>query len=195
MPVDYPTDLTREEWLQAAARRIEADWSAFESMPRYRVTCGFPSKGARARTRRVIGQCYDASASADGAHEVMVSPVIADPIEALHVLAHEMLHAAVGVANGHGPAFKRGMRGIMEGKATATRPTETFRAWAELVVDDIGPYPHAVLDPGSERRQTTRMLKVECRCEETPYIARLSRAQLDRGAPICPLCGSEMRPA
>lgn len=39
------------------------------------------------------------------------------------------------------------------------------------------------------RRQTCRLLKVECKCG---YVARTTRKWLDRGAPICPTCNVSM---
>jgi hypothetical protein len=72
------------------------------SLPRYRVAIGFPSTGKRGKR---IGECWDGRASADGTFEVLIRPDQSDPIEVAAILAHELVHAAVGLECGHNPTL------------------------------------------------------------------------------------------
>jgi hypothetical protein len=87
---------TREAWLNAVVAHFKPDFAGYGyPLPeRLRVTCGWPSKGALALKARRIGECWHPKASEDGAVEVFISPVLADPIEVGHVLVHELCHAA-----------------------------------------------------------------------------------------------------
>lgn len=51
--------MTREEWLQAAAAKLDAmiEAAGFEAKP-VRVSVGFPSKRGMSANRKVIGQCW-----------------------------------------------------------------------------------------------------------------------------------------
>ena len=69
---------------------------------------------------------------------------------------------------------------------TATVAGDKFKAWARPVLDIIGDYPHAELQPANAiKKQSTRMLK--CVCSDCGYIAYTSGKWLaDMGAPHCP---------
>jgi hypothetical protein len=63
------------------------------------------------------------------------------------ILAHGLVHAAVGVEQGHGPAFGKVARAIgLDGKLTATVPGERFVAAVAPILAEVGPVPHAPLD-------------------------------------------------
>nr|MDP9196481.1 SprT-like domain-containing protein [Pseudomonadota bacterium] len=155
-------------------------------LPPVRIAIGFPSTG---RKGRVIGECWDSSASADRHHEILIRPDQADCIEVAAILAHELIHAAVGIPARHGPRFRRVALAIgLTGKMTATRPGPDFLARAAPLLEQIGPLPHAALGFGRStgpRKQGTRLIK--CECQECGYIARVARKWLeDAGAPHCP---------
>jgi hypothetical protein len=134
----------REQWLTETAVRLARDFDGIGrplDLRKIRLTCGFPSRGALAR-RRVIGQCWSASASADGTIEVLISPTIADSVVVAATLVYELVHAAVGTDAGHGPRFRevavqRGLPGKMT--ATVAGPELTMRLNA--LVAELGPYP------------------------------------------------------
>jgi hypothetical protein len=94
----------REAWLTAAAEHFRPDFEAhgYPLPERLSVTCGWPSRGGLALKARTIGECWYAIASADGANEIFISPVLADPITVGHVLVHELCHAAVGMPGASG---------------------------------------------------------------------------------------------
>lgn len=176
----------REEWLKALAERLNT--LVFDgAMPAYRVACGWPSRGGTAQAKRVIGQCWDADCSADKTHEILISPNLDDPMKVAGVLAHEMIHAIVGIPAGHKKPFRDlAIKIGLVGKMTATTEGPDFIAAVEPVLKEIGAYPHAALTPGTQlKKQSTRLIKAEC--PECGYNVRVTRKWLDEvGAPLCP---------
>jgi hypothetical protein len=126
--------MNREEWLNQVAKRI-APWFENEgySLPRYRVAFGFPSTGKRGKR---IGECWDGHASADGTFEVLIRPDQSDPIAVAAILAHELVHAAVGLECGHKGAFRTVATRIgLEGKMRATVPMQKLVGGGQLPPD------------------------------------------------------------
>lgn len=180
---------TREEWLQAATGEFRHWYRVHETpIPQHvRVSCGWPSKSATSARHRRIGECWSDTRSADQAHEIFISPTLSDRGDVLAVLAHELLHASVGCEHGHKAPFKRGMKAIgLEGPARATHAGPRLQPEINRIIGALGDYPHAALTPSTrERKQSTRLLKVEC--TGCGYVARVTRVWLERdGAPLCP---------
>ncbi|KAK0342005.1 hypothetical protein LTR94_024042 [Friedmanniomyces endolithicus] len=138
---------------------------------RLRVAIGFTSRGAKGKA---IAHAPDAM-----------------PAQIAAILAHELVHAAVGIPAGHGKAFKRVALGLgLVGPMRATTPGEAFLAAVAPILDAAGPLPHARLDTDGEstapKEQKTRMLK--CECATCGYTARTARKWLEQaGAPLCPI--------
>lgn len=196
---------TREAWLVDAVE-LMAPWYAQlgQPLPAYRVSCGWP--GGRSAT--AIGECWPIESAADGVGQVFISPALADAVEVLATLAHELAHLvnhACGL-HGHGKPFRDvAVRIGLEGKMTATHAGAELEGRLKVIADKLGPYPHAVLrrqsevvvkdaKTGRERKLTpwgtpkegTRMLKVQCPgCE---WTFRAARSHIDRGLPTC-TCG------
>jgi hypothetical protein len=185
---------TREEYLVQA---VELMRPLFESkdykIPALHVTCGWPSTGALSPKSKRIGECWDSKASADGKHQIFISPWLQknDDAGPLSTLVHEVVHAVVGLAAKHGKLFKECATAVgLEGKMTSTHAgaelMEIIKQW-EL---ELGEYPHAKLDPGARptKKQTTRMFKCECR--QCGYVVRTARKWLEEiGIPHCPKHG------
>ena len=178
--------MNREEWLTKLAISLEGLFKQHgATMPLYRVTCGFPSRGALSTKNRKIGQCWSAEASKDGTHELMVSMTIDDPLKVAGVLAHEMVHAAVGIEHGHKKPFKQLATAIgLEGKMTATTEGEAFKRAVSPMIDAIGDYPHAALDSSTKPKQSTRLVKAEC--PTCGYTIRVTRKWIEAAPPCCP---------
>lgn len=176
----------RDQWLAAVAKRM-APWFAELGcpLPRYKVSIGFTSKGARGSR---IGECWDRGASAGDRFEIFIVPTLSDPIEVAAILAHELVHAAVGLACGHRGAFRRVALAIgLEGKMKTTVPGAKFLERVAPILAGIGPLPHAKLSGLSSgpKKQTTRMLR--CECSECGYTARTTAKWIkEAGAPVCP---------
>jgi hypothetical protein len=134
--------------------------------------------------------------SADGHFEIFIRPDLAHapdamPAQIAAILAHELVHAAVGIPAGHGKAFKRVALGLgLVGPMRATTPGEAFLAAIAPILEAVGPLPHARLDTDGEstapKKQKTRMLK--CECATCGYTVRTARKWLElAGAPLCPI--------
>jgi hypothetical protein len=188
--------MTREEWLIKATERVRVHGaSAGVVVPKnVRVSIGFPSSRARgSKSGRVIGQCFHPPASADGFFEVFISPVHEDSASVLSTLVHELAHAAVSPARGHGSAFRKAAINLdLIGPWTSAGfPTINgapgLPAWAEDILADLGPIPHAALDPGQlAKKQGTRMLRLTC--PGCGYIVRTTARWIAVGVPSC-VCG------
>ena len=182
---------TREEWLNQAVTELRPVFDAvkFPLPANIRVTCGFPSRHARARNR-YIGEHWSGKASEDGTHEILISPVEDDPVQVFAVLVHELAHAATD-GDGHGSLFKRCVHSLwLEGKPTATVAGDRFKAEFAPLIESLGLYPHARLNVGvTATKQTTRLIKA-C-CPSCGYTIRLTDKWVKQGLPVCPVDGNQ----
>jgi hypothetical protein len=194
----------REAWLKALVEAWRPTVVIVGQFPRLRIACGFPSRNALGRRRRTLGQCWAPFYSADGTTEIFVSPLMDDAFEVAHVVLHEILHAVVGTEHGHRGPFKRAARRVgLVGRPTCTIPNTSLAAFIKgSVLPDLGPYPHARLNPfqenimGEERipvaeptGEKTRLLKAIC--ESCGYTVRVTRKWIIlAGPPLCP-CNSD----
>ncbi len=75
------------------------------------------------------------------------------------------------------------------GKMTATVAGPELRVKLNTIVAELGAYPHEALTLGGGKKQTTRLLKVQCEC--CGYTARITQKWADVGALTCPF-GNEL---
>lgn len=191
---------TREEWLVAATVALAPLFAGVgETIPTVKVSVGWP--GGRGRKNSVIGQCWHPEAAEDNAAHIFISPVVADPLRVLDVLAHELCHAIDRNESGHRGNFARLAKGIgLEGKMTATVAGEALTETLTGIASDLGDYPHGALinlGDGADgpKKQGTRMLKVQC-ASGSGYLVRMTRKWLDEfGTPSCPCHGEPMQEA
>ncbi|WP_323162822.1 hypothetical protein [Stenotrophomonas maltophilia] len=135
----------REAWLNSlAALMAPAFVELGAPLPAFRIAVGFPSSGMNSAA---IGECWDAKASADGTFEIFIRPDQADPLAVAFVLAHELVHAAVGLEHGHKGEFARVALalGFPRPLTTAAPPTGRLLAWFESLLPQVGPLPHAAM--------------------------------------------------
>jgi hypothetical protein len=124
---------------------------------------------------------------------VLIRPDQSDPIVVAAILAHELVHAAVGLECGHKGAFRKVATRIgLEGKMTATWPGAAFKSNVAPILAAVGPLPHAALGFGASSappKQKTRLLKAER--GDCGYTVRVTRKWVDdAGAPHCPKHGA-----
>jgi len=183
------TTTNREDWLSAAVSELRPFFDAVGApLPaNVRVTCGFPSNAKRSGA---IGECWADTASADQTFEVLISPVLDDPLRVFDVLVHELCHSTAGAMN-HGVNFQR------VAAAMHLAPSPTKAAWKATcrgpafigtfgaIIDSLGAYPHAALTMNSKKVQTTRMLKAVC--PSCGYTVRLTQKWAALGLPSCPV--------
>lgn len=156
------THETRESWLNAVAAGMAPLFEVLDApLPdRVRVAIGFTSRGAKAKA---IGECWDNRLSADGHFEIFIRPDLAHapdamPAQIAAILAHELVHAAVGIPAGHGKTFKRVALGLgLVGPMRATTPGEAFLAAIAPILECVGPLPMPVSTrTGSRPRPRSR---------------------------------------
>ncbi len=177
-------NMTREEYLNQAGVELTKLFNAqgYE-VPTFNVSCSWPGGGSSLKR---IGECWPKSASDAGVNEVFISPLIADSIRALDILAHEMIHVVDDCTHGHRKEFSRIMKAIgLEGKPTATHAGERLHAEIEGIVSRLGEYPHEKLELNSPKKQQSRQLKAECTC--CGAVWRMSAKWLEQ-VTACPVC-------
>lgn len=181
--------MTREQWLEKASGLMAEGMfkRAGETVPKVRVSVGFPGGGS---ARKRIGECWNPRAAADGVSQVFISPTLSEGVRVLDVLAHELIHAVVPDA-GHKAPFKRIALAIgLTGKMTATEAGPELKAELEAMMSSLGEYPHAALTLSNRKKQTTRMLKLECLA--CGFICRASQTAIENhGLPTCG-CGERL---
>jgi hypothetical protein len=200
--------LTREEWLLKAVellRPIFAEKGYYTSGTPHalaqrdaigmtediysfpmivRVSVGFPSRGGLSNKKRTIGQCWHGSGTSDGIPHIFISPTLDAALSgdggALVTLVHELCHAIAPATAKHGPKFQRVWKTMgFEGKPTCDHAGESLVKILKGIAKQLGPYPHkALVPPPDMKPQTTRLLKLECRCGR---IIRATRKVLDAG--------------
>jgi hypothetical protein len=180
----------REAWLAAAVEYFTPDFAAhgYPFKTKVRVTCGWPSRGGLARKARTIGECWYAKASADGANEIFISPVLADPSAVLSVLVHELCHAAVWTPGHREPFRSLAVTMGLIGPMRSTTPGDLLKERLNALTEQLGPYPHAALNGNvpDRKKQSTRLLKAEClMCGYTIRITKKWVDKVDR-LPFCP---------
>ncbi len=185
---------TREQWLDEAVEMLKPlfDDGNLELPAKLKVSCGWPTHKALAGAKGpVIGQCFKDICSETGHNEIFISPVMADGVEVLAVLVHELCHAVDNCKSQHGPAFRKMMEKVgLTGKPTATVAGDDLKAKLADIARELGTYPHSTLDVTKQvKKQSTRMIKAYC--DDCGYTIRLTRAWLLQAVPDCPLCGKE----
>jgi hypothetical protein len=190
-------DITREAWLLSAIEKLipllEQAGAANVRHRKYQVSVSFPSKYVRKR----VGECWaDRASECGGINNVLVSPIVDDPIQVLGTVAHELIHADDNCESGHNGHFKKVAMALgLTGKMTATEIGEDLRPVLADMVTELGTYPHTKLNLGTnQKKQGTRMLKADCRdnacaCHDDKgngYTVRLTAKWVEVGMPTCP---------
>jgi hypothetical protein len=191
---------TRESWLRAATGELRPHFESCKlSIPNnIRFAIAFPSTGRRGAR---IGECWHSSASEDGNYEIIIRADIADAVEVLGVLVHELLHAVLPPDAGHGKIYREAALTIgLEGKMRHAMPGHLLRDQLAKLAETLGPLPHARLNiergrdnkgPADQpKKQGTRMLKASCREESCPFLVRVAATPVrEIGPPHCPKHG------
>lgn len=178
---------TREEWLVAAIQDLRDGLfkQSGAKVPDLRVSIGFPhGRGAKA----ILAQHWHPKASGDGKGSIFITPRLEAPVDILAALVHEMVHAAVGNEADHGPVFRKLAIAVgLAGKMRSTHAGAELTKRLNALHKKLGKFPHAKLDVGQGpiKKQTTRMIKMECM--QCGFIARASHSAIIAagGSPYC----------
>ena len=204
-----PSDNThayREPWLMDAVAALRTYFAQADLTIPDQLRCGFGLNTSGKKSSRK-GECWPASASADGHVEIFVSPDIAEPAEVLATLVYCLIHACMPNDAGHGPKYKAAAASIgLIGKMRRPTATAAFGELLSKVAEGLGPLPHAKLDIlqpvldrpqrplGAPKKQSVRMLKAECQGKTGKpcgYTVRLAGKWVtDLGPPHCPKHGA-----
>jgi hypothetical protein len=180
---------TREEWLNAALELVIMDVSMIFDVPdKLRISTGFPSTRATTLKSTAIGQCWKPAASNDHTTEIFVSPILSDPFAVLEVITHEVGHAVnfLQGADGHGKEFRAYAKQIgLEGPMTNTHAGQALRARLDEFVAQLGPYPHASLNPAGSGRTKAKTRLLKAYCPHCSTIMRVTAAHIKPDLPIC----------
>lgn len=180
----------RESWLQSAITTLRPAYNRIKlPLPDIiHVSVGFPSVRALSSNNRRIGECWMPQMSQDGNPHIFISPLITSGIKVLDILVHELIHAG-GIAD-HKFNFRRYATELgLVGKMTSTEAGPELLECLNVVLADLGPYPHSGIEPNIRpiKKQTTRQLKAEC--VDCDAIIRLTQKVVDDpGLPTC-ACG------
>lgn len=178
---------TREQWLTRAIEKLRPLFKAVgHDIPQVRVSVGFPGGGS---ARKRIGEYWHASSSEDSIPQIFISPVLGTAFEHLDTLTHELVHACTPGA-GHKKPFKQLAEALgMVGPMRSAGAGPELKIKLEALCLELGELPHSRINLSDRKKQTTRLVKVEC--SDCGYTARTTAKWLEeRGAPICP-CNSE----
>lgn len=187
---------TREEWLMAAKDFLQARiFRAWEFPDNIKVSCGPCGKKA-------IGLCYSKKCSELGYIEIFISPNENEELRILDILAHELIHAILGVDKKHGPKFGKIAEeiGLLEPWKATTASTE-LKEELKLFVSDLGKYPHAKMitikkeeKDSKEKEQKAKMYICKGTKENSheEWKCLVKKKFIDIAEPICPICGCSM---
>jgi hypothetical protein len=178
----------RHAWLEAATAELRSRFAGVgcSTPDNLRVSLGWPK---RAGACGAIGECWAPSASSDQYFEVFVSPAIGSGVEIIGTLTHELVHASVGLATGHGKPFKQCATKIgLVGPMRATVIGIELAGFIDDFIRRVGPYPSGFLTDA--KKQTTRLAR--CECLTCGYLARVTRKWLSEAGP--PICPTDLKP-
>jgi hypothetical protein len=185
----------REQWLEAAVKEMRPWFEAEENAipEKVRVSIGFPSRKALSTKSKRVGECWPTDAASDGVSQIFISPLIPEGARALDILVHELVHAAVGTKCGHKGPFAKVAKAVgLAGKMTETTASAELLTKLNDIIDILGPYPHAALNPSLSGRKVQKNRQVLVQCAPCKYKLRGARKTLERGVPSCPVCGEAM---
>lgn len=195
------TSMQRQEWIEKAVTALRYHFSSnwYVVPDNVRVSVGIP-KGSHG-AHKAIGQCWSDLASEDGHFEIFASPELGfkgEPkpgnqatIDMLATIAHELVHATVGLA-GHKGEFKTCALAVgLAGKMTSTVAGEKMLSFISGLINEIGEYPAGALNIALRKKKATYLLK--CECQSCGYTVRTTEKWLAQGAPICPTDDEPMK--
>jgi hypothetical protein len=183
------SEKNREAWLTELALQVQPIFRGFRVAP-YRVTCGWPSRGAVGLKSRVIGQCHGAQSSKGGFHELFISPVLEEPLQVAGVICHEMAHVVAGVEANHGAGFVKVCKhaGITGSKPKQAMPGPKLNDDLKKMLESMGDYPHAAIVPQFKEvvkpPSSFSLVCSECGCKVTMSAKWIEEV----GPPTC-FCG------
>jgi hypothetical protein len=210
--------MNRETWLNELAQMMAPRFEELGyPLPKFRVAIGWPSAGKDAP---VTGECWDKRVSTDGHFEIFLNPGRDADVAVACTLAHELVHAAVGLHEGHKGNFAKVAMalGFVRPLTNAQEP-DALVSWVRPMLDKLGKIPHGAINytkggavrvkrngagvqpvgdndndedaaPINNRPPKQSTRLLKVICTECGYTARVTRKWLEHGAPHCPKHGA-----
>ena len=168
--------MNREQWLNNAMQSFALiiNGNSSNGLPdKIKVSCSLTTK----RDKKTPSETIHAKHSADGTFNILISPLIADPIEVCKQLAIQLVNCATCDSNAD---FNRLCNAL---QFENTIPDTQFAiAFGELI-SELGDYPHAEVSLPDTAKQSTRLLKAHCpKCGMKIW---LTQKWINQGLPIC----------
>lgn len=189
---------TREEWMNAFLEAARPKFASVGAIIPYntRISVGFTSAGHRGS---VIGECWSDSASADGHFEIFIKPTTQTDARVAGIITHEAIHAALGIAEGHGKEFGRVARALgLTGKLTATAEGPEWMSWALPILGELGPMPYGALKGGMKpprKKKKTYLIGHTCpECGTQAWLTAKNSSPLPFVRCVNPDCEGVMLP-
>ena len=89
-----------------------------------------------------LGECWPSTATTDGVPGIVVNATITDTRTILHVVVHELIHAADDCRDGHGAWFTAWARALgLEGDIPSTYAGPRLQRSLSALARDLGAYP------------------------------------------------------
>lgn len=188
---------SRESWLKNAASLLRPYFTecGYNLPDNMRFAIGFPSTGRKSKR---LGELWHGTTSADGSYELFIRADIAEPVEVLGILVHQLVHSVLPTDAGHGKLYREAAQKLgLIGKMRDARPGSLLSAKLVEIAETLGPLPHARLniergpnDKGPAdrpKKQGTRLLKAVCPAPGCGYTVRITAKWVTEiGLPLCP---------
>jgi hypothetical protein len=197
--------LTRETWLNEMANLMAPRFAELGfPLPKFRVSVGWSASGMDAP---VTGECWDKRVSGDGHYEIFLSPRRAESDKVACTLAHELVHAAVGLSHGHKGDFATlALKLGFKRPLTEAQQPQALMAWIQPFIDKLGLFPHSPIGTslGLSLRSITKKVKGGGVALAAPIESGEDGDEPEGGEPInnrapkqntrmlkceCPMCG------
>jgi len=189
------THETREAWLNAGIAALDEKYFAgngYDLPKALRASCGFPRASSNA-----IGQCWDPEVSADETYEIFICPTQAAPVRVLDILLHELIHASVGIKEGHKGMFRKlakefGLEGPM--RATFAEDGSELHKELQVFAGRLGDYPHGAMTKKRGAGKTpNKWIRFKSEQEDS-YRVTIGPSALEEFGPPRDPWGEEMWP-
>lgn len=137
--------MNRETWLNDLAQKMAPRFEELGyPLPKFRVSVGWPSDGKNAGA---TGECWDKSVSSDSHYEIFLNPSRDDGVAVACTLAHELVHAAVGLQEGHKGNFAKVAKALgFQAPLTHAQQPDGLVAWLQPMLDAMGKLPHGAIN-------------------------------------------------
>ena len=192
--------MNRETWLNLMIDKAvpifdNAGFKISDIREKLKVSCSMMVGQRKSSKFGAIGQHLPTEWNKEQNHEMLISPTLENGVQVVGVLIHEMCHAIQRYMYGntvkaHGKEFRKIALAVgLQGKMTQTTESPELKIIIKNWITEIGKYPHSEIKLSGRKKQSTRMLKLEC--EHCGFIARCSNGAINNyGLPTH--CSKEM---